>query len=188
MIEIRVIDSAHKADVRLPNQPFPLFGRMIPSYIHQEWSYTVEKLPHVTEMRFPDEPYDYDAMSEDTVFIGAYDGEACVGLAVMQSGFFKYMYLYDLKVNREYRGKGVARQLMEKARQVALDAGYQGVYTQGQDNNLAACRFYLKMGFVIGGLDTQVYKGTPQEGKADIIFYWDCVPDASADARGYDGT
>ena len=49
----------------------------------------------------------------------------------------------------------------------------RGLYTQGQDNNLGACRFYLKAGFRIGGLDTEVYKGTNQEGKADILFYRD---------------
>lgn len=33
---------------------------------------------------------------------------------------------------------------------------------------------FRKTGFHIGGLDTNVYKGTKQEGKADIIFYCDC--------------
>lgn len=32
---------------------------------------------------------------------------------------------------------------------------------------------FRKTGFHIGGLDTNVYKGTKQEGKADIIFYCD---------------
>ena len=51
-------------------------------------------------------------MSENCTFIGAYDGECddesirgaaggadaenCIGLAIMQEGFFKYMYLCDL--------------------------------------------------------------------------------------------
>ena len=32
MIEIRKIDAAHKQDIRIPNQPFPLFGRLLPAY------------------------------------------------------------------------------------------------------------------------------------------------------------
>ncbi|HNX16683.1 MAG TPA: GNAT family N-acetyltransferase, partial [Bacilli bacterium] len=47
-------------------------------------------------------------------------------------------------------------------------------YTIAQDNNLSACLFYLNNGFRIGGLDTEIYKGTPQEGKSDIFFYKDC--------------
>lgn len=174
MIEIKIIDANHKTDINIPNQPFLLSGKMIPSYINGKWSYTVEKFPEQKEMCFPDENYNYDEMIKDSMFIGAYDNETCIGLAVMQNGFFKYMYLYDLKVNLDYRGKGVAKQLPDKANEVAASKGYNGIYTQGQDNNLGACLFYINYGFQIGGLDTNVYKGTKQEGKADIIFYRDC--------------
>ena len=60
---------------------------------------------------------------------------------------------------------------MEKAKEVAKLRNYNGIYTRAQDNNLGACMFYLKNGFVIGGIDTLVYKGTSQEGKIDILFY-----------------
>lgn len=85
---------------------------------------------------------------------------------------FKYMYLYDLKVNAEYRSKGVGKMLIDESKKVAKDNGYIGVYTQGQDNNLGACHFYLGNGFEIGGLNTHVYNGTSQENKKDIFFYY----------------
>ena len=173
MIEIRLIDRLHRADINIPNEPFPLFRKMLPRYADGIWSYEVSRSERIGEMCFPDEGYDYDAMAENSVFIGAYDGEKCVGLAIMQEGFFRYMYLYDLKVNSAYRGRGVAARLIDMAREVARHRGYRGIYTQGQDNNLGACLFYIKYGFRIGGLDTEVYKGTAQEGKADIIFYLD---------------
>ena len=109
MIEIKLIDAEHKEDINIPNQPFVLFGRMIPSYVNGAWSYTVEKFTEQSEQCFPDEQYHYEAMNENSVFIGAYDQDACIGLAVVQSGFFKYMYLYDLKVHAAYRRQGVAR-------------------------------------------------------------------------------
>lgn len=174
MIEIKIIDSEHKADINIPNQPFLLFGRMIPSYTNEMWSYSIKKFANETTMCFPDENYDYEVLSKNSTFIGAYDNNVCIGFAIMQSGFFKYMYLYDLKVNLEYRKKGVAKLLIEKAKEIALLSGYNGIYTQGQDNNLGACLFYIKTGFYIGGFDTNVYKGTKQEGKSDIIFYCDC--------------
>lgn len=174
MVEIRLIVKANKQDINIKNEPFSLFGRMIPSYINQRWEFTIEKSDMISEMCFPDENYDFDEMSKESVFIGAYDEGKCIGLAIMQQALFRYMYLYDLKVNKEYRGCGVAKKLIEAAKTVAVDNGYRGIYTQGQDNNLAACLFYIKSGFHIGGLDTEVYKGTKQEGKADIIFYLDC--------------
>ena len=173
MIEIRRIDENSKQDINIPNQPFKLFGRMIPSYTDRWWSYTTETFDEVSEMCFPDENYDYDELSKYRVFLGAYDGDKCVGLAILQEPFFSYMYLYDFKVNMEYRGKGVARQLMDAAKKTAYESGYKGLYTQGQDNNLAACLFYIKSGFRIGGFDSELYNGTNQQGKADIIFYWD---------------
>ena len=176
MIEIRMIDEKHKQDINIPNEPFPLYGRMIPSYINEQWQYEIVhfRKSDIDEMCFPDENYDYDAMRNNHVFIGAYDGEKCIGLAILRDDWMKYMYLYDLKVAKDYRRQGVAYALIEKSKEVSKEKGYRGLYTQGQDNNLSACKFYIKSGFYIGGFDSNVYKGTSQEGKADIIFYADC--------------
>lgn len=170
MYEIRKIDAAHKADIRIPNEPFSLFGKIIPAYNDGKWTFTLLRYAQEKTMCFPDESYDFDAMP-DSVFLGAYDGDKCVGLAILQPGFFKYMYLYDLKVNREYRGRHIGKMLIQKAKETAVQNGYCGLYTQGQDNNPGACLFYLNCGFFIGGLDTNVYRHTKQEGKADILFY-----------------
>ena len=175
-MEIRIIDASRKDDIRLRNEPFPLYGRMIPRYVDERWDYEIRRFPEseITEMCFPEEDYDFDAMKENTVFLGAYDGDACVGLAILQDYFLKYMYLYDFKVLQAYRHRGVGQALIEKAKEVAASRGYRGIYTVGQDNNLGACNFYIKAGFHIGGFDNRVYTGTSQEGKADIIFYLDC--------------
>lgn len=175
MITAKVIDKEHQGDINIKNHPFKLFGLMLPSYNNGRWDYTELLFPaeNVTEMCFPDENYDFEEMSENSVFVGAYHGEKCVGVAILQQALMRYMYLYDLKVNPDYRGRGAGRLLMEKCREIARQQGYRGLYTQGQDNNLGACRFYLKNGFEIGGLDTRVYGGTSQEHKKDILFYCD---------------
>lgn len=92
-------------------------------------------------MCFPDENYDYDELSGNSIFVGAYDGEKCVGVAIYQHSWNKYLYLYDLKVNVAYRGQKIGSRLI------------------------------VKNGFEIGGIDTKVYNGTKQEDKFDIIFY-----------------
>lgn len=173
MIDVRIINAEHKQDINIPNEPFPLFGRMIPTYVDEQWNYSVEKFSTEQQMCFPDENYSYEDMIKNSTFIGAYDNEKCIGLAIMREGFLKYMYLYDLKVNSAYRKRGVAKALIERAKEIAKEKGYSGIYTQGQDNNLGACLFYIKTGFYIGGFDSSVYKWTKQEGKSDIIFYLD---------------
>ena len=172
MIKIQKITENSKADINLPNEPFSLHGKMIPNYTNGQWGYEIIHFApeDVTEMCFPDEDYVFEELTDD-VFIGAYDGDKCIGLAILEPGFFKYMYLSDLKVNSSYRGQHVGSLLMEEAKKIALGLGYKGLYTIGQDNNVDACLFYLGTGFHIGGFDTNVYKHTVQEGKSDIIFY-----------------
>ena len=69
MIRITVIDQKHRQDIRLPNEPFALTGRVVPSYVNERWSYEVRPFPpeQVGGMCFPDENYDYDEM-KDSVF------------------------------------------------------------------------------------------------------------------------
>ena len=59
---------------------------MIPSYINEQWTYSIVcfKEDEISEMCFPDENYDYDRLTENSVFIGAYDDDKCIGLAIMQ--------------------------------------------------------------------------------------------------------
>lgn len=101
MIVVRTIDSTHKSDINIKNEPFKLFGRMVPSYINERWDYDVERFSEeaISEMCFPDENYDYDELAKNSIFVGAYDGEKCIGLAILKHGWRKYMYLYDMALS-----------------------------------------------------------------------------------------
>ncbi|MGO1931528.1 MAG: GNAT family N-acetyltransferase, partial [Ruoffia tabacinasalis] len=95
----------------------------------------------------------------------------CVGLAVFEHQWNKYMYLADLKVTKEYRRFGHGQELIKQGFIEAQSLGYKGLFTIGQDNNLGACKFYLNQGFEIGGFNNRDYDFTQQEGKSDIYFY-----------------
>lgn len=170
-VEIRRLTKADEKDLLLPNEPFQMPGQFIPALRDGVWTYRIERFAQVQTMKFPDENYDFDVLSANSVIFGAYEQGKCIGLAIYQQAFFKYMYLYDLKVSSVARGKGVGKALIAAGLAQAKADGYQGLYTQAQDNNLNACLFYLAAGFEIGGFDNRVYGGTSQEGKADIIFY-----------------
>ena len=171
MPEIRRIGANEKKDANLPNEPFRLWGRMVPSLSDGKWSCAVERFADEREMCFPDFPY--DPASDDAVFFGAYEDGVCVGLAVLRRGMFRYLYLDDLKVCRAYRGRGIGAKLVEACLGEAKRLGLRGVWTVAQDNNLSACLFYLSQGFELGGFDNRAYRGTPQEEKADLCFYKD---------------
>lgn len=171
MTEIRHIQETSTQDALLPNEPFAVWGRMIPALRDGVWTYRVERFPEQMEMCFPDVPY--DPVKEDGIFLGAYEAGKCVGLAVLRRGMFRYLYLDDLKVCRAFRGRGIGGKLIAACMEEACALNLQGVYTVGQDNNLSACLFYLKQGFSIGGFDNRAYRGTVQEDKGDIYFYRD---------------
>lgn len=155
----------------MPNESFEMPGKFIPELKDGVWSYRTEPFKTVETMVFPDENYDFDEISSKGPIFGAYEDDKCIGVAIYQDYWLKYMYLYDLKVNSAARGKGVGKALIQAGLEEAKARGYIGLYTQAQDNNLNACMFYLKAGFEIGGFDNRVYGGTSQEHKADIIFY-----------------
>ena len=171
MIVIRRIGRDRAADADLPNEAFALWGRMIPSLSDGRWDYRIEAT-EAGEDIFPDEKHDVGEAG--AIFLGAYDGETCVGLAVLRKATFRYLYLDDLKVSAAWRGQGIGGALIEAGMEEARKLGLRGLYTVGQDNNASACLFYLKQGFSIGGFDNRAYRGTPQEHKADIYFYRDC--------------
>lgn len=171
MIEIKQILSNNQNDANIPNQPFKIWGKMIPSLHNGKWGYEIEKFDEINEMCFPN--VFYDTNDDNGFFYGAYDGDKCIGVAVLRKQLFKYMYLDDLKVDSNYRRQGIGALLIKVCLEKAKSEGLKGIYTIGQDNNLSACLFYISQGFEIGGFDNKVYQGTPQEGKGDIYFYLD---------------
>ena len=172
MIEIKPITEENAADLGLKNEPFPMPGRFIPALWDGVWTYRAELYEKPQTMVFPDENYRYEEVAGKGMAFGAYDGGKCIGLAIYEDFWLKYMYLSDLKVSKAARGKGVGKALIRAGLEAAKERGYKGLYTIAQDNNLNACLFYLAAGFEIGGFDNRVYDGTSQQGKSDVLFYF----------------
>ena len=170
-MEIKFLTPETGADIRLPNEPFEMPGRLIPELKDGKWTYRIEPFETVETMCFPEENYEFDTYNKDGFVLGAYENGQCIGLGIFCDHFLKYMYVYDLKVNASHRGKGIGRALIRTGLAEAKKRGYLGLYLAAQDNNVNACRFYLKTGFTIGGFNNRVYDGTAQAGKADIFFY-----------------
>ena len=173
MIEIRRITAENAADLNLKNEPFTMPGKFIPSLQDGVWSYRTQLYETPRSMVFPDENYDFVEANRKGILFGAYEDGQCLGVAIFEDYWLKYMYLSDLKVIAAARGKGVGKALIRAGLEAAKARGYQGLYTIGQDDNLNACMFYLRAGFAIGGFDNRVYNGTSQAGKGDVIFYQD---------------
>jgi hypothetical protein len=86
-IEIRVIGKENADDIRIKNEPFALFGRMIPRYEGGKWSYSVEKTEEQWDI-FPDENYDFEAMEKDIETYGLYTYEEMSELVELPEAMF----------------------------------------------------------------------------------------------------
>ena len=173
MITYQIITNESEKDLLLPNEPFEIFGQLIVTRSANEWMYETKLFEKSESLIFPDENYSFKNINQKGFAIGAYDDDKCVGLAIFEFNWNKTLYLMDLKVKSNYRKQGIAGKLITAGKVKAKQLHYKGIYTIAQDNNLGACQFYLKSGFVIGGLNTMDYRHTHQHNKSDIYFYQD---------------
>ncbi len=59
--------------------------------------------------------------------------------------------------------------LIHKASEWAKNAKLNGLALETQDDNLLACRFYAKCGFIIGAFNTMLYRNFDNE---EFAVFW----------------
>jgi streptothricin acetyltransferase len=136
---------------------------------------------NITYSIVPVEPYEkvLDVDPEDyTTFIGNpqkviffadVDGKPA-GQIKLVPWWNKFAYVEELIVDTEFRGKGVGHALMTRAIAWAKQQNFPGLTLETQDNNVPACKFYEKCGFVLGGLDLYAFRNL--SNSSEIALYW----------------
>ncbi|KFN04586.1 GNAT family N-acetyltransferase [Bacillus clarus] len=148
------------------------------SKVNHRIEYTVEEVPsyeksYVEDRYNKDEELAYNEYINNpnqVIYIALLHNQI-VGVMVLKKNWNRYAYIEDIKVDKEYRTLGIGRKLVEQAKLWAKDGEMPGIMLETQNNNVAACKFYEKCGFVIGGFDYLVYKGI-NEQTDEIAIYW----------------
>lgn len=65
----------------------------------------------------------------------------------------------------------MARSLVDQALAWARDGGMPGIRLETQSNNVGACRFYVRCGFVLGGHDRCLYQAL-HPGTREVALFW----------------
>ena len=89
----------------------------------------------------------------------------------MLEGRMDLAVLWDLRVQPEWRGRGVGRRLFEAAERWASARGCRQLKVETQNVNVAACEFYARRGCVLGAVDRFAYPTLPHE--AQLLWYRD---------------
>jgi len=66
---------------------------------------------------------------------------------------------------------GLGTKLIDVAVQWTKNGGMPGLMLETQDTNLAACRFYQRCRFILGGVDTMLYQNFPNSDEKALFWY-----------------
>ncbi len=173
-MEIVKLSSYTLKDMNKASEAFEIIGKLKPTFVNDEWTYTEEIYPQSCLHSYPNEDCDYSLYIENpdkAVFL-AYSHKECVGQIVLRKDWNKYALVEDICVSKSNRGQGVGTALMQTAIEWAKDKELYGLALETQDNNLLACRFYSKCGFSIGAVDTMLYKNFSKPWSDAIAIFW----------------
>lgn len=170
-MEIVTINHQNLADINKANQPFEIIGKIKPTFVGGIWTYTEEIYEQSYIKAYPNDLCDYAVYinnPDKTVFF-AYSGAECIGQIILKRDWNSYAFIEDICVAKSARGQGVGTALIQKAIEWAKNSHLKGLALETQDNNLLACRFYAKCGFIIGAVNTMYYKNFDQE---EFAVFW----------------
>jgi len=171
-MEIVKINRQNLVDINKANQPFEIIGKIKPVFADGIWTYTEEIYEQSYIKAYPNDSLDYAAYIDNpdkTIFF-AYSDAECIGQIVLKRDWNRYAFIEDICVAKPARGKGVGTRLIQKAIEWAENSDLKGLALETQDNNLLACRFYEKCGFVIGAVNTMLYRNF--DNKEEFAVFW----------------
>jgi ribosomal protein S18 acetylase RimI-like enzyme len=91
---------------------------------------------------------------------------------VMLEGEADQAVLWDIRISPEWRGKGIGSMLLAASEKWAKARGCLKLIIETQNNNVAACKFYAKCGYILGEIRPNAYPEFPDE----IQLIWQKIP------------
>ena len=137
--------------------------------------------PYIKDYDEPDGPERWARRSWDLsnwIFLGAFLEHERIGGAIVAFHVDDMNYcegredlagLWDIRVSPEYRGRGVGRALFQQVETGARNRGCTQMKIETQNINVAACRFYARMGARLGKVHLYAYRA---EGLDEVELTW----------------
>jgi GNAT superfamily N-acetyltransferase len=98
------------------------------------------------------------------------DGRVIGFVAAEFRAWNRRLVLWHLYVDRQARGKGVARRLVEAIQAQAKRAGALHIWLETSNLNVPGVKAYGQMGFHVSGLDATLYDGTSAQGEFALFL------------------
>jgi ribosomal protein S18 acetylase RimI-like enzyme len=170
-ITIRKINPQESPQTKSFSRKSPVTSRLVLAIENEKLVYTIASVePYEREVIAEDVEYGFDETGP-TIFFAEVDG-TLAGRIKMLKWWNRFAYVEDLVVNPNYRGLGIGRKLLERGLQWARENDFPGVMLETQDDNVPACTLYQSCGFVLSGLDRNVYKAINPNTKETALFWY----------------
>ena len=109
--------------------------------------------------------------------VSAFDRERRIGGAIivydtdginMLEGKDDLSVIWDIRIDKEYRGKGIGSKIIDRCVEWAKSKECTRVKIETQNNNVGACEFYVSQGAKLSNFNRYYYKEHPDE----VQFIW----------------
>ncbi|WP_026872004.1 GNAT family N-acetyltransferase [Inquilinus limosus] len=117
------------------------------------------------------DPEEFSDIGPDRMLAVAKDAGRLRGYILVSRSWNNYASIDDFAVDRAFRGAGIGLRLMDRSVRWAREQGLPGVRLETQSNNVPACRFYKRYGFVLGGYDEYHYATIPGL-RNEVALFW----------------
>ena len=110
--------------------------------------------------------------TDDGLWLVAESAGRLVGMVdVQQQAWRKAGWVWNIAVDRAYRGRGLGREMLERVLEWGRRQGLRAIILEAQTNNWHACRFYQRFGFQLSGLDDHYYTNRDVANK-EVALFW----------------
>lgn len=172
MIEIRELSKEYIDNIYDLNDYFTIDSYLDIALNNNEITYNIVPC-EPREKQYNDEADELDFENyinnkNKIVFLAFYE-EQYAGRIILTKSWNNYVHIEDITVDKKYRRYGIATKLMDKAKNWALECGVKGISLETQNNNVSACKFYEKYGFVLGGFNNKLYAALDND---EIALFW----------------
>lgn len=155
--QLERLDTGFSTDVVYQVKPAPHGFTLV----EQSISPALQKQYHVA--------WDHLAASSASI-VAVRDGVLLGVAAIEYVAWNRRAVLTHLYVDREARGRGIGRTLVQELQVLANAKHARCLWVETQNVNAAAIRFYESCGFVFSGLDTSLYDPQDNAGETALFF------------------
>lgn len=112
------------------------------------------------------------ADGKEKVIFALTNEDGVLAYILADKGWNKMVHVQYIAVDKSIRRGGNARRLVEAVVEWAKEIGFKAVRIEAQTNNISACLFWKRCGFVFGGYDEMLYRCSDGVEQEQAVFLY----------------